>query len=129
MGRTAYSEILWSPMHRAAAAAAEHYVCRGRAGREESRITVSDGSPSVTETDEKPQIVPEHKEAELFFFGLVSSAGTSCPSAVWCPPPIGFDFRGSIFCMIKPFRMILIRAAFPVLPAVIIFRSVRDGPG
>ena len=69
----------------------------GRAGREEFLITVSGGIPSVTENDEEPQIVLEHKEAEMFFFGLMSPVRTMCPlAAAWFPLPIRIELADQV---------------------------------
>ena len=69
----------------------------GCAGREEFLITVSGGIPSVTENDEEPQIVLEHKEAEMFFFGLMSPSRTKCPlAAAWFPLPIRIELADQV---------------------------------
>ncbi|MBE6726538.1 MAG: GNAT family N-acetyltransferase [Ruminococcaceae bacterium] len=69
----------------------------GRAGREVFRITVQNGIPSVTDAEEEPEIVLEHKEAELFFFGLLSPARTKHPlAAAWFPLPIRIEYADQV---------------------------------
>ena len=64
----------------------------GIAGRECFQITVKNGILHVTDTSEEPQIVLEHKEAEMFFFTLISPTRTMYPLAnTWFPLPIQVD--------------------------------------
>lgn len=69
----------------------------GRAGREIFRVAVQNGIPSVTDAEGDPQVVLEHKEAELFFFGLMSPVRMKYPiAAAWFPLPIRIEYADQI---------------------------------
>lgn len=69
----------------------------GRAGREVFRIKVQNGVPSVTDAEEEPRVILEHKEAELFFFGLLSPVRTEYPiAAAWFPLPIRIEYADQV---------------------------------
>ena len=69
----------------------------GRAGKEVFKITVHNGIPTVTDTDEEPQVILEHKEAALFFFGLMSPTRTKHPiAAAWFPLPIRIEYADQV---------------------------------
>ena len=69
----------------------------GRAGREVFRIKVRNGVPSVTDAEEEPRVILEHKEAELFFFGLLSPVRTEYPiAAAWFPLPIRIEYADQV---------------------------------